>query len=54
MKTKVKKDKYPILSVRVKPEEMAYLRRESEGRGLKLAQYVRTVLCPFAIVPTVK
>ncbi len=54
MKEKQEDKKYPILSIRVKPEEMAYIRREAEERGLKIAKYVRTVLCPFATVSTVK
>lgn len=39
---------YPILAVRLKKKDMAYLRREADQRGLTIAKYVRAVLLPFA------
>ncbi len=47
MDYKEQKRKYPILAVRMTPEEMAYLRRESEERKIKLSKYVKAILIPF-------
>jgi len=53
MNYKEQREKYPILAVRMKPEEMAYIRREAEERGMNVAKYVKTILIPFQL-PTVK
>ena len=39
--------KYPILAIRMKPEEMQYLRREADEKAMKLSQYVKAILFPF-------
>jgi len=43
------KSKYPILSVRLKPEQMDYIRREARERNLTVPKYVRKVLVPFEL-----
>ena len=53
MDYKEQKRKYPILAVRMKPDEMAYIVREAKERGMKLAAYVKTLLLPFGL-PSVK
>jgi hypothetical protein len=49
MDYKEQKRKYPILAVRMKPDEMQYLRREADEKGMKLSQYVKAVLFPFEL-----
>jgi hypothetical protein len=49
MDYKEQKRKYPILAVRMKPDEMKYLRRESDEKAMKLSQYVKAMLFPFGL-----
>ena len=53
MNYKEQKRKYPILAIRMKPDEMQYLRREAEEKAMKLSQYVKAVLFPFEL-PSIK
>ena len=43
---KTTKKKYPILAVRMTDEEIAYIRREAEDRGMKVSKYVKAIICP--------
>lgn len=47
-----RKTKYPILSVRIKPSEMAYLRLKAEEHKLKFAKYIRKLLVPLELPST--
>jgi hypothetical protein len=53
MDYKEQKEKYPILAVRMTPDEMQYVRREAELKGMKLSKYVKAILIPFNL-PTTK
>lgn len=49
MNKQERKEKYPVLSIRIKPEEKAYIIREAAERKLSKAEYVRKVLFPFEL-----
>lgn len=49
MTDKERNRKYPLLSLRFKRVEMAYLRREASERNMKVTKYARRVLIPFEI-----
>jgi hypothetical protein len=49
MDYKEQKRKYPILAIRMKPDEMNYIRREAKDRKMKLAVYVKALLIPFGL-----
>ena len=49
MKTKETKKEYPMLSLRITPEQRSDLRRRSVENGLSIPDYARAVLFPFEL-----